>query len=209
MNTVSGGHRDNGEPDLNALAALVDGRLDPAARADLTVHLAGCPQCRAIVAELARDPAPAVRSRTPVLATAASVGALLVGGGIYLLVHDRERAAAVPPPVLRPTTPVAAPPAPSRSAPGTAASSPSSPTSPSPPPDRTRAAGTTSVSGKTFHLVAGEWIDDAYRENDFLPTVEVSSRRQLDATPALRRYAALGSRFVVVIHGTVYRVSLP
>jgi anti-sigma factor RsiW len=203
MSAAIGAHRDDGEPDLNALAALGDGRLSSAERADLTAHLAACPQCRAIVAELARGAAPAVRSWTTVLGAAASIAAVVIGGSMYLRVHQAEPPAAVLPPVVRPTTPVISAPKPSTS------SQPAAPASPVRPPDRTRAAGTTSVHGKTFHLVAGEWTDDAYRERDFLPVVEVSSRPQLDATAALRPYAALGSRFVVVIHGTVYRVSIP
>ena len=206
MSAATGDHRDNGEPDLNALAALVDGHLDPGARADLTAHLATCHRCRAIVATLARDAAPAVRSWTPVLATAASIAAVVIGGSMYLFVHDRGQAPAAPPPMVRPTTPVTSAPS-SSTSPLPAA--PSSAARPPRPPDRKRSAGTTSVDGKTFHLIAGEWIDEAYRVNDFLPAVEVSSRRQLDATPALRRYASLGSRFLVVIQGTVYRVSIP
>lgn len=194
----------NGEPDLNALAAWVDGRLEPGERADLAAHLATCPRCRAIVAELARAAAPPARAWRPVFALAASIAVVAVAGGAYLLVHEREQPAVVPPVIIRPAPPTASP-----SAPSVAPPTPSSPSNPSPPADRKRAAGTTSVHGKTFRLVAGEWIDQSYRESDFLPAVQVSSRQQLDTIPALRPYAALGSRFTVVIGGTVYRISIP
>jgi len=76
-------------------------------------------------------------------------------------------------------------------------------------PDRTRAAGTRSLGGKTFRLVAGEWIDVDYHLSDLLPVVDVRSRDDLTAHPALGPFTALGRRFTVVVDGTVYRVAIP
>lgn len=204
MNRPAGRHDEDGEPDLNALAAWVDGRLDSAGRAELADHLASCQSCRAIVAELTRGGAPAASSWAPVLAIAATIAVAAVAGTAYFLVHERQPNS-VAAPILRPVTPAAAPKStPSVAPPPAAPSSRSSPSS-----DRKRAAGTTQVAGKTFHLVAGEWIDNSYRETDFLPVVQVSSRQQLDSIAALQPYAALGSHFTVVIRGTVYQVALP
>jgi hypothetical protein len=205
MNAPAGHHPHDGEPDLNTLAASVDGRLEPAERADLAAHLATCSQCRTIVAELARSTALTSRSWRPALAIAATLAVAATGAGAYLIVQQRERPAAMSPALIRPGTPV--PPAAAAPQPP-AAAAPSSAAPPS-PDDRKRAAGTASVHGKTFHLVAGEWIDNAYRENDFLPVVNISSRRQMDAVPSLRPFADLGSRFTVVIRSKVYRVSIP
>ena len=77
------------------------------------------------------------------------------------------------------------------------------------PPDRTRAAGTRSLEGRTFRLVAGEWIDVEYRVIDALPADDIRSREELDARDVLRPFAALGRNFTVVLNGRVYRVALP
>jgi Putative zinc-finger len=210
MSASAGNHRQGGEPDLNALAAWADGRLGADARNEVTAHLAGCPRCRAIVAELARGAAPAARAWTPRLAIAATLAVAAIGAGAYLIVQPREQSGAIAPATSRPApAPRVSTPSVSPAPPAPTLSSPSLPSSPAPPSDRRRAAGTTSVHGKTFHLVAGEWIDDAYRESDFLPAVDVASREQLDRTAALRPFAGLGSRFTVVVAGTVYRVSIP
>ena len=209
MSASAGHHRQGGEPDLNALAAWADGRLDADARAQVTAHVAGCPRCRAIVAELARGAAPAARAWTPMLAIAATIAVAAIGAGAYLIVQPREQPGAIAPASRPAPAPAVSTPSVSPASPSPTLSSPSPPSSPTPPSDRRRAAGTTSVHGKTFHLVAGEWIDDAYRESDFLPAVDVTSREQLDRTAALRPFASLGSRFTVVVAGTVYRVSIP
>src|SRR5690348_1223632 len=130
MSGPAGRHGDNGEPDLNGLAAWVDGRLSPAQRADLAAHLASCAQCRAIVAELAGGSAPAAASWRPVLALAATIAIGAASGGVYLLVHDRAQPS-VAGPVTRPVSP--ATPAPSPPAP---AAEPSPSPAPAPPVDR-------------------------------------------------------------------------
>jgi hypothetical protein len=76
-------------------------------------------------------------------------------------------------------------------------------------PDRTRAADTRSLGGKTFRLVAGEWIDVGYRLGDALPIDDIRSREELDARDLLRPFAALGRHFTVVVDDRVYRVAIP
>ncbi|MGH9408103.1 MAG: zf-HC2 domain-containing protein [Vicinamibacterales bacterium] len=207
MNAPTAAHRDDGEPDLNALAAFVDGTIAAADRSALIAHLAGCERCRVIAAELARAPrAAGSRFSRPALAIAASIAIAAISGGAYLLVLNRQPPPS--PPSTEATPSHAAPPAAASPAKETP-SAPSAAAPAAPPHERTRAAGTTTVHGKTFRLVAGEWIDTTYREADFPPAVDITSPSGLAARPALRPFASLGSRFTVVINGTVYRVSIP
>lgn len=65
------------------------------------------------------------------------------------------------------------------------------------------------VGDRSFHLVAGEWIDAAYDPLGLLP-VEVIDGPEARAAvvtrvPALTPFAALGARVVVVQEGVVYR----
>src|SRR5690348_7557150 len=106
MTAPVGRHGEDGEPDLNALAAWVDGRLGSTERGDLAAHLATCAQCRAIVAELTRGAAPAASSWRPVLALAATIAVAAASGGVYLLVHDRAQPSVVSPSVVQPAAPV-------------------------------------------------------------------------------------------------------
>jgi putative zinc finger protein len=211
-------HADGGEPDFNRLAAVAEGRLHARERSRVLEHLASCAECRSIVAELARGRG---RRRTvrnvATLPLAASLAIATVSGGIYWLVRDHAPHGAAPlsqPPSAAPA--VVAPS--SQSSParpvGPGVVSPAEPAqtggaAPRSPQDRTRAAGTRSVAGKTFHLVAGEWIDAGYRLNDFLPEVDIRSRADLDAHAELGRFAGLGRRFTVVVNGTVYHIALP
>src|SRR5690348_18513395 len=41
-------------PDLNAIAAFIDRRLSEAGRTEIVTHLAGCAECRALIAAHAR-----------------------------------------------------------------------------------------------------------------------------------------------------------
>jgi hypothetical protein len=214
-------HADGGEPNFNTLAAAAEGRLHARERSRVMEHLASCAECRRIVAELARGRGRELTVRRWSMATlplAASLAIATATGGIYWLVRDRAPHGAAPlsqPPSAAPA--VAAPssePSPARPV-APLAASPAEPaqkegTAPgSPPPDRTRAAGRKSAAGKTFHLVAGEWIDDDYRKTDFLPAVAIRSRADLDAHADLARFAGLGRQFTVVVNGTVYHIALP
>ena len=214
------GHTNGSEPDFEALAAFVDDRLGRSERAQLLEHIASCARCRTIVAELARARAPArsVRSLTGVtLPLAASLMIAVAGGGLYWLIRTTSSnvAPSVEPSNANPPAPVQ--PLPSGMAPSVtpSASPPDIPApgrrSATPPdvPDRMRAAGTMSLGGKTFRLVAGEWIDVDYRLSDLLAAVDVRSRDDLSAHPVLGPFTALGRRFTVVVDGTVYRVAIP
>jgi hypothetical protein len=221
MPPESNGHANGREPDLNTLAAFVDRRLDASARDQVVLHLAECPRCRAIVAELMNADA-ARRSESRLLSRALPIAATLIiaaaGGGLYFALRDHA------PTVPAVVTPAVAPPAVTAPAAGTS-SAPSTPPdtnaqSPAakppvsapprrPEPDRTRAVGTKSVAGKTFRLVAGEWIDGDYRRTDLLPVVDIQSRSDFDRHPDLKRFATVGARFTVVVGGVVYRVQLP
>jgi hypothetical protein len=211
-------HTNGSEPDFDALASFVDDRLGRSERVQVLEHLASCERCRTIVAELARTRAPtrSVRSVTTVaLPLAASLMVAVAGGGLYWLVRTPS---SIPPAVepSRPNPPAPSPPSSPGVTPGvTPGVSPTSKPAPgrsaAPPdvPDRTRAAGTRSLGSKTFRLVAGEWIDVDYHLSDLLPVVDVRSRDDLTAHPALGPFTALGRRFTVVVDGTVYRVAIP
>jgi len=208
-------HTNGNEPDFDALAAFVDDRLGRSERAQLVEHLASCERCRSIVAELAtsREPARSARSlMSMALPLAASLMLAVAGGGLYWLVRtpgsgvlpagepSGPNQPGPPRPSLPGGTPGVSPPG--TPAPGRSATTPDA-------PDRARAAGTRSLDGKTFRLVAGEWIDVEYRLTDFLPVVDVRSLDDLTAHPTLGPFTTLGRRFTVVVGGTVYRVAIP
>lgn len=210
MTPVALAHGADEEPNIGALSALVDGGLEADERRAVIAHLAGCRRCREIVAALAR---PRSRSasvlpagRRAAMALAASVSIAAAAGVTYWSMRQAAPSGTIP----------AASPADTRPAPDTVSPVPPPPASvpvptrPAPVPvDRPRAAGDRTIAGKQFHLVAGEWIDAAYRTADFLPTVAVADRAEVARNPALAPFAALGSRFTVVVDGTVYRVILP
>jgi hypothetical protein len=211
--------------DLNLLAAYMEDRLDPSERARFVSHLASCNECRSTLAVYARGArsapelfdagnGPAWFRQTRVWLPAAATVLLTTAivGGLR---------------IARP--PEAAPPAASSSAPaprsGAAASPPASAgsdrsaafrsgTPAIPAPSATedllrRRSGERLVAGKTLRLVAGEWIDVAYDPLAALPEVDVRTpadrKALLDRLPALRPFAVLGPRVVVVHEGTVYR----
>jgi hypothetical protein len=72
-----------------------------------------------------------------------------------------------------------------------------------------RRGGTRSVGGKTFRLVAGEWVDSAYDPALALATLYVRGDAEraalLSEKPGLRAYARMGPSVVVVFDGVVYR----
>lgn len=65
------------------------------------------------------------------------------------------------------------------------------------------------AGGKSFRLVAGEWVDTGFDSTASLPTMLIQGPDERAAVvrrlPALGPYAALGDRVVVVFEGTVYR----
>jgi hypothetical protein len=208
------------EPDLNDLAALAEGRLTGAARDRTLAHVAECRECRDVLALLARrgsaSPStaswwqqPAVWMPIAAMLAVASVAVLLVRGPGRTTLSDGgpPDSGSAPPAGDR-----ALPAPPATSAPPVAPdATPAQP--PSPPPDDLlrRRSGTRQVDGKSFQLVAGEWIDASYDATALLPVVEVntpSARRELlMRIPALEPYAALGDRVIVVHQGNVYRFS--
>jgi Putative zinc-finger len=207
-------HANHSEPDFNALAAFVEDSLGRSERAQLLEHLASCERCRTIVAELARTRTatrPTGASIAVALPLAASLMVAVAGGGVYWLVRANSSRIL---PVVEPSKPnplAPAQPVSGGATPGVSPSGrPASGRSAMPPDatDRTRGGGTRSVGGKTFRLVAGEWIDVEYRPIDALPIDDVRSREELEALDILRPFAALGRRFTVVVHDRVYRVAI-
>jgi hypothetical protein len=200
-------HSPSDDPNLAALAAFVDQRLGDDERREMAVHLAGCERCRDIVGQLARGRTPAASARwTRALPLAASVVLVTAIGGLYLVMtpSNQPSSSARAPGDALPGAAVEAPPV------ARAVPAPDRAVVPSPAlEDRPRAAGEKSLEGKTFRLVAGEWIDSTYRVADGLPVVTVSNRADFDMSPELVPFTALGRRFTVVIDGTVYRVALP
>lgn len=204
------------EHDLNAIAAYVENRLSPAERTRVTAHLAGCPECRAVLAGFLRadrshsaaflPEGPALWRRMPVwLPVAASLMIAVAAGVLYL---RREPLPSSAPAAAPTVSPADQPPA---------ATPPSIPPAAGTTPERgtqtTRAAGERVIAGKTFRLEAGEWVDTAYDPFGLLETVSVKTAQDRDrvlaAMPAMRPYAALGSRFTVVHDGRVYKFDLP
>ena len=213
--------------DPNVLAAYIDGTLDQDERSIVVAHLAGCGACRAALAayvkgttedgETGQGPRrawiAAVRPRVwmPIAATIALV---TVAG---VLQRAQRRADQVPqaPPVVE--TPSAVPDPSSGVPPGVSTTPPSTadaplPPRPSPPVDertmRVRGAERR-VGDKRFRLVAGEWIDAAYDPMDPRPVVAVTTPAEravlLERLPALRPFADLGERVIVVHGGSVYK----
>jgi hypothetical protein len=217
-------------PDLNILAAFIDGRLSEADRAGLTAHLGGCVDCRAILATHARGQMPAAvqgeqpagqrsrsRFRPAVWLPIAATLALATTAG--LVVWRIERGTATPPSAVALTA------EPARPQPESPATTAPRGETPARPPQRrstaaarqpphagllsTRRGAARIVNGKTFRMVAGEWIDDAYDPVALLPVQDIvgSDARAalLDRTPALGPYAALGPKVTVTHEGVVYR----
>lgn len=212
-------------PDLIGLAAFVDGRLSEAERRTCVSHLAQCAECRAIVAAYARGAVPdngsgvssaplPARSRfwgvpawLPIAATL-----MLATTAAIMWVRTDSRVTPVTAPTTLPSAPAPATPEPTSPSTLPASGSPST-TAPSTPaaPESLgpRRGGERSVSGKTFRLVAGEWIDTSYDPLSLLKveTVEGAEARTaiIARIPALKEFAALGPRVTVVLDGIVYR----
>ena len=189
----------SGAHDLNLLAAYVEGRLPADERARVVAHLASCDECRSVLAGYARASAgdsaagsPAngsawfrqARMLVPLAATVVLTTVIIIGlrsgGGpqpaptavpadTTVPVDWEAQRAPQPPPGIRSGT---QPPA------GTNFTR--------------RRDGRRVVDGKTFRLVAGEWIDEAYDPLAALREVEARSPEQRDTLlqriPALRPF---------------------
>jgi len=206
-------------PDLNALAALMEGRLSGPGRAAVVTHLVDCLECRTVVATHARGQG-ASRSgfRHPaVWLPVAAALALATTAAVMVWRADRGTPAL---PSAAPTSAAPAQPAPDAPTVAAPAAPVQVPTPVAPPPKSaerpnsndalsTRRGAVRTVQGKTFTLVAGEWIDRAYDPVALLPARDIvgpeARSTLLERTPALRPYAALGPRLTVVYDGVVYR----
>jgi hypothetical protein len=216
---------DGREHDLNLLAAYVEDRLDAAERERVAAHVSGCDECRAVLAELGRGLAASRRgsgrlARLP-RSTALPIAAVLVLSAATSLILLRQSAQA---PTRSegerspaPDTASATPSATSATPPPSAAPSPGGrePTVRGNSTDREdllvkRGGGAHSVAGKSFRLVAGEWVDTAYDPLASLPVVQATGPAEraalLQRVPGLAAYAALGERLLVVHEGIVYRL---
>jgi hypothetical protein len=201
-----------GAPDLNALAALREGTLDAQERENVEEHLARCRECRATLATELRAGAPVSSAGPSATAWLAAAAGLAVATLVGVRVASTERPAPV---TARPAeTPAAASPEASES--GTLA-----PAAPVPRPSAAgidesflpRRSGRARVGDKSFRLVAGQWVDDAYDGAALLPVVTAATAAErgalMESMPALVPFAALGDRVLVVFDGTVYRFEPP
>lgn len=202
------------EPDLNALAALAEGRRDDSERRrQLLSHLDQCRHCREILAAAGAASAPAApAARRSIdwrwIGLAASVA---VAGIIGYRVAERPGViSATPASGPGPTTGLESTPARGEKVPPASAAAPV-PERPAPGGDAptARRGGTRRIGSKTFRLVAGAWIDEAYDPTAMLPIREMDSpaarEEALGEQPDLRPYLPLGDRFTVVLGGRVYR----
>lgn len=215
------------EHDVHRLAAFLEGRLEGAERDEMVAHLAQCADCRQTIAtftkagglETATPLVPAsARVRRFASATWLPIAAVLVVGTAATLTLIQDRALVLPP------TPSAPPISSNPVGPSPSVLGPSGDASPAHIRPSTRPNDGASIdpglfvrrggaaktlAGKTFRLVAGEWLDTAYDPLAALPRVDVLGPTEREAAlqrlPALRPYAALGDRFVVVFEGRVYR----
>ena len=158
-----GANMEHDDHDLNLLAAFAEGRLTSSERGQMLAHLVSCPQCRTVLAALARsaDEGSVIAflarrrhwlTRPPIWLPAAAVFVLATA---VVFVGQRPRS----------ENELPAPPQPSvvRQAPQRVP-----PAGAEPPAQRM-------IGGKTFRLIASEWIDDAYDPLKALPEVDVRS----------------------------------
>ena len=216
----------SGEHDLNLMAAYVENRLDANERNRMVEHLAGCVQCRSTLATYSRISATMSEAsprrvgqewlRRPGfwLPIAATVALTTVAVVSVLQLRKVDQTAPVTGAISSAASPAASadrnPPPEPPTAPAGARSGKATMRSNPGQDDLSRRRGAERVvDGKTFRLVAGEWVDQAYDPLAALPEVAVRTADQKTALtqriPALRAFAALGSRVIVVYNGTVYK----
>jgi hypothetical protein len=197
-------------PDLETLAALCDRRLPEPDRPGLVSHLADCRACREIVAGVTGLPEPGRSRRSLPWQWMGLAATVLLAAAIAYRVATPAQQLRQPAPIIVPASPEPEnPPA----APAVPAPSVPEPAPAAPAPVEVLRGGARTIGGKTFHLEAGEWVDQAYDATSSLPVLEVSDprerRRLLKERPALAPYASLGGRVTVVFEGTVYRFLAP
>jgi hypothetical protein len=201
-------------PDLNALAAFIDRRLSEADHAGVVAHLSGCTECRAIVAAHARGQQSRARLRPALWLPIAATLALATTAALIVSRSDRAPVAPLPAPPVAPQSsgpPVESAPQPSPPTASTAAP-PAASTAP-PPADpgslAVRRGAVQQINGKTFRMVAGEWIDSAYDPLALWPVQEIAGPEAraalLAREPLLAPFAALGPRVTVAHEGAVYQ----
>jgi anti-sigma factor RsiW len=201
-------------PDLNALSAFIDGRLSEADRAGVVAHLSGCPECRAIVAAHARGQQSRARFRPALWLPIAATLALATTAALIVSRSDRAPEGPSPaPPIAAPpsATPADSAPQPSPPPASTASTPPASTVPPPADPGSlaVRRGAVQQINGKTFRMVAGEWIDSAYDPLALWPVQEIAGAEAraalLARVPLLAPYAALGPRVTVAHDGAVYQ----
>lgn len=210
-----------GEPfasphDPGLLAAYVEGRLDEAERRALTVHLGACADCRQALAMLARaggvlplaakrrlvaSPVWLALAATVILATFAvrRLDGPIAGGAEEGPASGVGGVSSATPPAPHPAIVEATP----------RGSVPAHDPMLDPGLLVKRGAVQRHAGGKSFRLVAGEWVDSGFDPNASLPTRLIKGPDERAAVvqrlPSLGPYAGLGDRVVVVFEGTVYR----
>lgn len=192
------------EPDLNLLAAHFDRRLSSRETEDLVAHLAGCRNCRETAAFMTRALSldSARRPGAPVVGWLALAATLVLATIVGIRISRVEPSpSTAPEPGPRPTAAASSPPLPE----AVAAPAPARPAGHT----DVRRGGDRTIAGKTFHLVAGEWVDRTFDPIAGLPIVDVSGPEAratlLAERPGLAPYLGLGNRVLVVLDGTVYR----
>jgi len=222
--------------DLNLLAAYAEDRLGAEERHRVTEHLTRCRGCRGALAALARestakeaievvksDEARPADSRVlglrPItwLPIAATVAIATVSG--IVLLRTMQTPAPNAPVIGGPTDSTVRAPGhetrQSRPEPG----SPPETLVPERPPEKPatvdpglllRRGARREIAGKSFRLVAGEWIDAAYDPLAGLPGIDAATAEETAElarrVPALAPYTRLSPRVLVVHDGTVYRL---
>lgn len=218
--------------DPSALAAYIDGTLDKDERSAVVSHLARCGDCRVALAEYVKvttgDAETALRAARPSAVTvwpriwlpiAATIAVATVASVLQFSSRRTDPAPTASAVTETPLVPAAAAepaPRPSTGLPPAVAMAPTPsaalpPRRPSPVDEgmmRLRGAERR-VGDKRFRLVSGEWIDAAYDPFDVRPVVDVTTPAEraalLGRLPALRPFADLGKRVIVVHAGSVYR----
>lgn len=200
--------------DLNLLAGLLDGRLEPDERRLAEKHLLECADCRRTLATWSAAAETRATGRAPWATWLAAAAVLAMAGWLGYRVTSTQ----IPAPILLPA-PTAGPRGGSVPAAPSTESVPSAQASPAaaaPAPHESldaRRGGTKRIGDKTFRLEAGAWIDRAYDPVEGLPVVEVhgpgQARDLLARVPALAPYARIGDRVTVVLDGKVYRFTPP
>jgi hypothetical protein len=216
---------DEAQHDLNLLAAFAEDRLGANERARVTEHLVACALCRETLAALAHAtpdaltpgyrsvssfPSFAFFARPSVWLPMAATLVVATGLTLRLMTSSPVSAPAVHPqatttmPNERPVKPDERPVVRSAEAP---------PTSIPTEGLLARRSGERKIGDKTFHLIAGEWVDSSYDRLAGLQVVEVRTSDEradlLRRVPALTPYAGLGNRVTLVLDAVVYRFDVP